>query len=163
MKNLLYTLIIGILLLSSCAKETIHLDANGTDAGFSLNGTTWGATASTSYFFIGQEKFEYDLFLLVPACGKDDKITFNANGTITGDYGPLTCDPTQTGKINFGSWKLSADKKTLEVSSSFLSSTGTSMIKSEVLVMNDNNLQIRYKTTANGIESTTTTTYKRVK
>lgn len=152
----------AIVLLNSCAKETIHIDPSMPDAGFSFGGTTWNLIASTSIFYFGQEKYDMDLYILMPECAKDDTMTFNKNNTVTGSYGKLDC-PNQDKNTNFGTWKLSADQKILEISSGAFNVVGTSSLKCDVIVLNENNLQIKYQTTANGITSTTTSSYKIVK
>ncbi|WP_199120570.1 lipocalin family protein [Pedobacter sp. ASV28] len=162
MKKLAYLLALAILLFSSCAKETVHIDVTA-DTSFSLGGTTWGLIASSGVFYFGQDKYEIDIYALMPECSKDDLMTFNKNNTITGSYGKLDCPNQDNSYTNFGTWNLSADKKTLEISSAVFNVVGTNMLKCEVMVLNENNMQIKYQTTANGITTTTTSSYKRIK
>lgn len=163
MKKILYSLVIGIFLFSSCAKETVYIDASAADTGFSFGGTTWNLIASTSFFYFGQDKFDIDIYAMMPECGKDDTMTFHKNNTITGSYGKLACPNQDNSYTDFGTWKLSSDKKILEISSKAFNVVGTNMLKCEVLALNENNLQIKYQTTANGITTTTTSSYKRIK
>ncbi len=162
MKKFLYLLAFTMLLLGSCAKETVYIDP-AADQSFSLGGTSWNLVAATSYFYFGQEKFDMDLYALMPTCAKDDLMIFNKDNTIIGSYGSLRCGNESTAYPDFGTWKLSSDKKTLEISSRAFNVVGTDMLKCEVLALNENNLQIRYETTANGLTSTTTSSYKRIK
>jgi|GEM_PF-3786174 len=162
MKKFLYLLSLSLLLISSCAKETVHIDPLA-DQGFSLGGTTWNLVAATSYFYFGQDKFDMDIYALMPECARDDLMVFNKDNTIKGLYGNLQCGNEPTNYADFGTWKLSQDKKTLQISSKAFNVVGTDMLKCEVLALNENNMQIRYETTANGLVSTTTSSYKRIK
>ncbi|RZL34570.1 MAG: hypothetical protein EOO96_09360, partial [Pedobacter sp.] len=155
MKKLLFILASVIVLFGSCAKDTVYVDPKSADAGFSFGGTTWSLIASTSVFYFGQDKFDFDLYALMPECSKDDLMTFNKNNTITGSYGNLACANQDNSYTNFGTWKLSTDNKILEISSSAFNVVGTNMLKCDVLALNENNLQIKYQTTANGITTTT--------
>lgn len=163
MKKLLFILASAIVLCGSCAKETVHVDATSADAGFSFGGTTWNLIASTSVFYFGQDKFDIDLYALMPECSKDDTMTFNKNNTITGSYGKLDCQNQDNNYTNFGTWKLSTDRKILEISSAAFNVVGTSLLRCDVIAINENNLQIKYQTTANGITTTTLSSYKRIK
>ncbi|MFN0290749.1 hypothetical protein [Pedobacter helvus] len=163
MKKLLFILASAIVLFSSCAKETEYVDPAPADAGFSFGGTTWSLIASTSFFYFGQDKFDFDLYALMPECSKDDTMTFNKNNTITGSYGKLACQNQDNSYTNFGTWSLSTDHKILEISSAAFNVVGTSLLKCDVITLNENNLQIKYQTTANGITTTTTSSYKRIK
>lgn len=163
MKKLLFILASAIVLFSSCAKETVYVDPAPADAGFSFGGTTWSLIASTSFFYFGQDKFDFDLYALMPECSKDDTMTFNKNNTITGSYGKLACQNQDNSYTNFGTWSLSTDHKILEISSAAFNVVGTSLLKCDVITLNENNLQIKYQTTANGITTTTTSSYKRIK
>ena len=162
MKKLIYALASLIILLGSCAKETVHVDP-GTDAGFSLGGTNWNLIASTSVINFGQDKMEIDLYAMIPECGRDDLMIFHKNNTVTGSPGKLECPQNYSNYGDFGTWKLSEDKKLLELSSKAFNAVGSDVLKCEILAMNETNLQMKYQTTTNGIVSVTTSSYKRIK
>jgi len=58
-----------------------------------------------------------DYFSLMDACGKDDLTIFNADGTVTNDQGVLKCSASNPQTSSGGTWALSADGKTLTMTS----------------------------------------------
>lgn len=58
---------------------------------------------------------ETDLFILKDSCSKDDIVIFNADGTVTNDEGVLKCDEEDPQTSSGGTWTLSSDNKTLQV------------------------------------------------
>lgn len=58
-----------------------------------------------------------DMFSTTDACGKDDLIIFNADGTVTNDEGVVKCNASDPQTSSGGTWALSADGKTLTVTS----------------------------------------------
>jgi hypothetical protein len=58
-----------------------------------------------------------DQFGSMDACGKDDLTIFNADGTITNDEGVIKCNASDPQTANGGTWVLSADGKTLTITS----------------------------------------------
>jgi hypothetical protein len=57
-----------------------------------------------------------DMFSTTP-CDKDDIIIFNANGTVTNDEGVIKCNAADPQTTSGGTWTLSADGKTLTLTS----------------------------------------------
>jgi hypothetical protein len=58
-----------------------------------------------------------DQFSTMDACGKDDLTIFNADGTVTNDEGVLKCSASDPQTTSGGTWALSADGKTLTMTS----------------------------------------------
>jgi hypothetical protein len=83
-----------------------------------------------------------DMFSTQDACGKDDLTIFNADGTITNDEGVLKCSASDPQTSSGGTWVLSADGKTLTVTSTdktteivtVVTLTSTSFVGTETMV-----------------------------
>jgi uncharacterized lipoprotein NlpE involved in copper resistance len=58
-----------------------------------------------------------DMFSTTDACGKDDLTIFNADGTVTNDEGVVKCNASDPQTSSGGTWVLSADGKTLTMTS----------------------------------------------
>ena len=58
-----------------------------------------------------------NMFGSMDACGKDDLTIFNADGTITNDEGLVKCNASDPQTSSGGTWALSADGKTLTITS----------------------------------------------
>ena len=58
-----------------------------------------------------------DMYSTSDACGKDDLSIFNADGTLTNDEGLVKCNATDPQTSSGGTWALSADEKTLTITS----------------------------------------------
>lgn len=90
-----------------------------------LTGATWTVSARTS---AGIPDTLED-------CEKDDRFTFNTNGTIVSNEGAVKCD-TSDAQTRSGTWSLSSDEKVLTLTEDGLSIplTITSISKSQVKV-----------------------------
>jgi hypothetical protein len=58
-----------------------------------------------------------DQFSTMDACGKDDLVIFNADGTVTNDEGVVKCNASDPQTSSGGTWALSTDGKTLTITS----------------------------------------------
>jgi hypothetical protein len=58
-----------------------------------------------------------DMFSTSSACGKDDLTIFNTDGTVTNDEGAVKCNASDPQTSSGGTWALSADGKTLTMTS----------------------------------------------
>ncbi|WP_316768947.1 hypothetical protein [Pedobacter frigiditerrae] len=170
MKKNLILFIATLLLLTSCQKDIVFPDESGSGTGtkpnsevFTLSGTRWNLTASTTSIDYGGTIFEADLFALFAKCAIDDIHIFNANGTATDDQGIDKCDPTGPQTVTNGTWKLSSDKKVLTLATTVPNAAGITTLDADVLQMDATTLKVKYITYANGPKATTITTYKRAK
>ena len=82
-----------------------------------------------------------DIFSTSDACGKDDLTIFNADGTITKDEGVVKCNSSNPQTSSGGTWVLSADGKTLTVTSTngpqiitIVTLTSTSFVGTQTIV-----------------------------
>ncbi|WAC42361.1 hypothetical protein [Pedobacter sp. SL55] len=97
MKSLYFILILASILLGSCAKDTVYLDAGaGTDTGggtstAALEGTKWKMTSLIFGQEINGQKIEQDLFSLAEDCSKDDLMIFNKENIFIYDAGATKC------------------------------------------------------------------------
>ena len=169
MKKTISFLAVLVILFSSCKKDTVFLGdpnanpSSGSVAVVGLSGTSWRSSASTSRIeFDANTIVDFDLFTSVPACGKDNILTFQKNGRLLGDEGPTKCNIPDPQTQDAGAWSLSADKKLLILSQLSSASYGVGTLNAEVIKLDDKTLIIKYITYINGPKATTTSSYIRV-
>ena len=115
----------------------------------------WHITSSSSVVAypapIGTQTF--DLFAMIPACQRDNRYTFNSDNTVTTDEGATKCNASDPQQKTGGTWAF------LNNDTQFQVVDGSNSVSGDILVLDNSTLTLRYTTTANGIQSTTTTSY----
>ncbi len=151
-----YTLAFAFLaLLGACKKDD---NKTATTSGASaLTSGYWKLSSSTSLVEfpapVGPQNT--DLFAMLPECEKDNVFTFNANNTTTIDEGATKCSPGDPQTETVGNWQLTNNDTRL-----FFTHQGID-IDAEILTLNSSALTLKYITTINGINATTTSSYSR--
>ncbi|MCB0522375.1 MAG: lipocalin family protein [Lewinellaceae bacterium] len=123
--SILFLAICGLLTLNSCSKDD---EETATDL---LTGGTWTLSESRSDID-GDGTLESD----IEDCSKDDKTTFEKEGTYKFDEGATKCDPADP-QTTTGTWALSSDEKTLTVTESGLGLAYT------IVSLTSNRLELR--------------------
>jgi hypothetical protein len=103
-KVVLMLSIVAVTLATSCKKSDSNctLDATSILGAYKVTAYTYQATASSTLV---------DVYASVPACQKDNIITFNSNGTYTETEGATSCSPSSASS---GTWSLSGSTLTLD-------------------------------------------------
>jgi len=103
------------LAMSSCKKDDDD-DNGGSSTTDYLTSGAWKTTSMTVAPGIdfGNGVPITDFFAMMPACSKDDLITFQSGGKVIMDEGPTKCVPTDP-QTSEGTWSLSSDNKVLTV------------------------------------------------
>jgi hypothetical protein len=138
MKKALLAIATFTLIFASCKKD----DSN--------NGG--GGGANEAILTTGSQQ-TVNLYALLQSCEVDNLFTFNTDHSVTIDEGPTKCSSSAPQVTTTGNWTLQNGGAKLNLTSPAINLT------SDVLTMNSTTMIIRYVTTANGIQSTTTTTY----
>lgn len=162
MKKLIYLLISVTILLNSCAKETVYLEAgeeDGTVSSGTLGGTKWRMTSLILGQEISGQKTEQDLFPLAENCAKDDVMMFNAGNNFVYDEGASKCDSGDP-QQEAGTWTLSDDKKKLTLTSESINNTPEPIIYDVVFTSTKLTLSYKESSTINvGGQDVKTTIY----
>ena len=152
MKKLLLAFTAVTLLFSACKKD----DDGGSGKKSILTSGKWLITSSSSIVQfpspIGNQTV--DLLATFPACQQDNLYIFNQDGTGTTDEGATKCSSSDPQQKTAGSWALINNDTQLTVSDG----SGTS-VTADIQTLDNTTLMIKYVTVANGITSTTVTTY----
>jgi len=153
MTKLTLTVFSVILILSSCKK-----DSNSAKGGSAiLTSGKWQITASTSTFTIAGSTQTNDIFSLLPSCVQDNYYIFNPDGTGTTDEGATKCDDSDPQTTSNGNWQLLNNDTQLQAGDI----TGA-QVTANIKQLDNSTLVLEYTTEANGITSTTTTTYHHI-
>jgi hypothetical protein len=101
------------LVFSSCKKDEDD-NNNGNSTVDHLTSGAWKITAMMvdPGIDLGGGIVITDFFTMMPACSKDDLITFHSDGKIIFDEGATKCVPSDP-QTTEGTWTLSGDNKTL--------------------------------------------------
>jgi lipocalin-like protein len=153
MTKLTLTVFSVILILSSCKKDSNS--PNGVSA--ILISGKWQITASTSVFTIAGDTQTVDNFSLLPSCMQDNYYIFNSDGTGTTDEGTTKCDDSDPQTTSTGNWQLVNNDTQLQGGDI----TGTE-VTADIKQLDNSTMVLEYTTDANGISSTTTTTYHHI-
>jgi hypothetical protein len=152
MTKLTLTVCSVILILSSCKKNS---DSPNSASAILISGK-WQITASTSTFTIAGDNQTVDIFSSLPSCVQDNYYIFNSDGTGTTDEGATKCDDSDPQTTSNGNWQLLNNDTQLQAGD-----TGAE-ITADVKQLDNSTLVLEYETVANGITSTTTTTYHHI-
>jgi hypothetical protein len=109
---LAFVLLGSFTLITGCKKDDTTPDTKSV-----LTSGSWKLTSWTSdpAFPNGSGATIPDLYNQLPSCTKDDLSVFNANGTYNEDEGASKCNPADPQVFNQGTWTLSVDNKTLNI------------------------------------------------
>jgi hypothetical protein len=153
MTKLTLTVFSVILILSSCKKDS----DSPKGASAILTSGKWQITASTSVFNIAGAPQTVDIFSSLPSCTQDNYYIFNSDGTGTTDEGATKCDDSDPQTTSNGNWQLLNNDTQLQAGDI----TGA-QITADIKQLDNSTMVLEYTTEANGITSTTTTTYHHV-
>lgn len=107
-----------------------------------ITGNTYQVTSlkiDPPYDFLGLGTPISDLYAVGDDCSKDDRTTFNSDGTTTTDEGPTKCDPNDP-QTTTGSWSLNEDQSIITVDQeewNIVSVTTTGIEVNQSFVEND--------------------------
>ena len=169
MKRVFYLLIASTIILSSCAKETEFINADGTTSKtgpttpvFSIAGTSWRMTASSSVIEANGTTNTRNEFATMDPCEIDDILIYRANGVYALDNGANKCFDSDPQIDEQGRWTLSADNKTLTITSTIPGPFGPIAVSVEILQLDNTTLKTSYYYVINNIKTTTTDTFVKV-
>jgi hypothetical protein len=153
MKRTLIALGAIAVLFSACKKDD-STSASGGKKG-SLTTGKWRITSSTSVIEypapIGTQTV--NLFSSIQPCMQDNLYIFNSDGTNTTDEGATKCNTSDAQTKSSGTWQLLNSDTQLKVTE------GSNTVTGDIQTLDNSSLVLKYVTTANGIKSTTTTSY----
>jgi hypothetical protein len=110
----------------------------------------------TSYFMVDQ---------FFPACSRDDLYRYAENGTYTAEEGASKCATADPDVFHQGTWRLTQDEERLLLEYVFRGANNQiseqQVVVREVVVLNDQQMQLRYRLSDNaGTVYTFTDTYQ---
>src|SRR4051812_8002576 len=99
MKKILCVLPLAVVLFVNCSKSGLNSGSGECSLSNSALLGTYMLTDAT--YQLSASSPVVDEFDTYVPCSKDDKITFNANGTVAIDDGAMVCTPTTAGTANW--------------------------------------------------------------
>jgi len=142
-KIILMLTLLGTILISSC-KDEKDPDPSGTKTNTEkLSSGNWVLFTATFnpplVVTLGANNFTFVNLFDIPvidSCQKDNKIMFNADGTMTIDNGKIKCSPTEAQTAKDGNWKFANNETQIEITNSayFSLINSTKVILNQVTV-----------------------------
>lgn len=117
----------------------------------------WKATGFVAVTDTAGKTSTEDWFKDMEPCEKDNFLTFNSDGTVTNDEGPLKCDPGDPQTYSGGTWELMNNDAQMKLVD------GTDIQTADVIELNDNTFKLSMKETLSNGTLTLTATYTHIK
>jgi len=114
-KTLILILAAGFAAFTACEKDNDSEPKSKTSL---LTSDSWKMTTATVDPAIDWDGFGTmvtNIFSQMPACSKDDIITFKSNGTYVNEEGPSKCDPSDPDVIDTGTWTFNSDESKIVI------------------------------------------------
>lgn len=145
----LWSLLLGLMLFTAaCNKDKDGVEPGGIDGTPAFVGKSWQLSAFTldpAQDLDGDGKPDADLMKFMRPCDKDNTVTFEKNGKLSGSNGKLKCDDDEPTDGSAGRWSYNADTKILTITDEdganewkIIESTG-STLKAAVEVLEEGN------------------------
>ena len=109
-KTLFLVLAASIVAFTACEKDKDSEPKSKTSL---LTSESWKMTASVVDPAVDWDGFGTmvtNIYSQMPACSKDDIVTFKSNGTYINEEGPSKCDPSDPDVIDTGTWTFNSDE-----------------------------------------------------